>query len=195
MDLVVFNKAMVKSNEILFHDLSSLISEIEKSDLMMRLKDISKQLNYRVNICSGILNNNNQIDEYVEISVEDKKGNTIKDSSGSILASYEPVYIHLKNGKLKKCDDCVVEILSDVLKIINLLVSGLFVVEGVKLAIGIHLSNYGSLEVQQTYKKHGLFYSTIQLLDISKFSGFPRIGDFVEINHKKFYVVMLGDEF
>ncbi len=192
MDLVVADKTMVKTDNTIFHDLTPLVSLIEKDPLTLHLKDVAKLIGYKVVIYAGILKRTNQIDEYIHISINDDYGNEVETADGSYLTSYEPVYTHFRNGKFKRIEDYYDETLNCISAMIDALSSGCFLVKGEKVEEGLFLSNFGPVEVRKAYKKNGYYFSIVQMLNIGDLSLFPKVGDSMIINGITVVVSALG---
>lgn len=173
--------------------MSALVSLIENNPLMSQLKHTAELIGYKIDIFAGVLTLKQQIDEYVHISVKDSRGEVIETADGSSLSSYEPAYIHLRNGKCKMVEDCYDECLNNVSAMINSLVAGNFLIVGSKrIGKGFFLSDFGLVEVESFYKKKGHYFSVIQLRDNIDVSSFPKIGDSITINGVVCVVSALG---
>lgn len=173
---------MVKERNFSPHDLSRCVDRLKNDRIVLNLVKIATQMGYDVRIFSDVLKHDRQIDEYIHVSVDNGEGETILTYDGAALASYEPVYVHLMNGKIKEIEDWYDEIVKDVSGMTAALLSGNFVIENIKLNKGVYDSDHKYIEVQRTWKEKGKDYCIIQLLSVDDPSEFPKIGGEMTIN-------------
>lgn len=175
----------------IFHDLTSIISCLNQNPSVIYLKEITRNIGYSTIITSGVLQHDNRVDEFIEVSVINNDGEEIPVFDYGYLTLYEPVFIHLPNGKEKETEDWLTETLDEINNMISSLLSRCFLIEGNDMCKGIFKSEFGLVEVQQTWKKKNNQYGIIRLLELGNSTTFPKIGDKITINKKKMLVVSL----
>lgn len=194
MELAEFCEAMVKAKNITTHNLSPLVHQVEKDPAMLRLIDTARTIGYSVAVSAGVLEHDHQIDEFIDVSVRDSRGEDVPTYDGGYLTSYEPVFVHFRNGKEKKIDDWLAETLIEIENFTKILLSGCFVIAGDRLAEGTYESEFGPIEVRRSWKEGGCCYGIIKLLNKDDPSFFPKIGDEMMVGEHKMIIFCLADD-
>ena len=194
MALVVFGSPMVKIMEYRLHDLTSFLLCLNNAPAVVRLKNIAERMNYHVEILTGNYEyKNRQLDEFISVSVNDINGNEVYVYDDGYMTIYEPIFIHSRNGECRQNTNWLNEILEDIAKMINYILSLCFLIKGMEIERGLFNCNLGLIEIQKAWKEKSSWYCIAQLNIVNGCSTFPKIGDELIINDKKGFIVSLAE--
>lgn len=194
MDLVVLGASVVKMMKQNFHDLMPFIIRLENDPIAVQLKKITRLIGYRVEVFTDVFEHDSQIDEFIMVSVIDGYGKEITNGYGGCLTSYEPIFIHDRSGKVREIDDWFDETIREIKRMVDTILSGRFIVEGIEVEKGVFDSSIGSVEILNSWKENKVCYCIIQLRETCNLSSFPKIGEEIILEDKTGRIVSLVSE-